>query len=416
MKKLMILALCLGAATAGLSAQEQVLKDAERALKAENPNYGAISQSLRGAMADPTTKDDVRTWYLAGKSGFGEWTNGYAKMMLGQGVDKKAMSHGLIDGYGFFCHALPLDTVVDAKGKVKTKYSKEILKNIATNSENFYNAGAFLYEEKDFGGAYEAWKIYTDLPFMTQLGKDAPAVPADSIMAQNLYNMGIFAYTAEMYPEASEAFAKAAAYDYPGCDAYNNAIACAGLAGDKARKMELAKIAFEKRGSENPGYIGELINGYIEDKQYDEAQQWIRRAIENDPTNAQLYNALGILIESQIPEDADAETVGKASEEVMGCYKKAVDLQPEGAMWNYHYGRMLANKAYRIGEAANDLPTAEYNKVRDEQVLPLFKEAATYLEKAISIDLDNTRQALPMLRNIYYNLGQNEDMERIQAL
>lgn len=415
MKKIMLMALCLGVASSAF-AQEDVLKAAERGLKEEAPKYQEISQSLRRAMADPTTANDVRTWYLAGKSGYGEWDAAYAALTLGQNANKTAASHALIDGFKFFSKALPMDTVVDAKGKVKTKYSKDIVKKIAENYKNYYTAGAFLYEAEDYAGAYEAWDIYTSLPFMTQLGKLAPEAPADTTMAQDFYNMGIFAYTAKMYPEATDAFMKATEYDYPGCDAFNNAIACAGMAGDNDRKFEIAQIAFQKRGNESTGYIGEIINGYIDRKQYDNAMQWLDKAIAATPDNAQLYNAKGILVESQIPEDAPADVANKANEEATADYKKAVELEPENGMWNFHYGRMLANKAYRISEAAGELPTVEYNKLIDEQVKPLQKEAAEYLEKAIATDPDNTRNALPMLRNIYYNLGDDTNMKRIEEL
>ncbi|MDE7388101.1 MAG: hypothetical protein K2M97_02470 [Muribaculaceae bacterium] len=418
MKKFMIMALCLCAAT-GAFAQEQVLKDADRALKQEAPDYASVSKSLRTIMGDPNAANDVRTWYLAGKAGTGQYSTGYQALTLGQPVDRKAMSRALVDGFRFYLRALPLDTVIETKGdkvKVKTKYSKDIVKSIAEHYNDYYTAGAILYEEKDFSGAYEAWDVYTSIPFMTQLGKLKPEVPADSIMAENLYNMGMFAYSAEMYPEATDAFLRATEFNYPGCDAFNNAIACAGMAGDQDRKFEIAKLAYAHRGSENPGYIGEIINGYIDRKQNDQAIEWLDKAIADTPENAQLYNAKGILIESSIPEDADAATVEAGNEKALVFYKKAVELEPEGAMWNFHYGRMLANKGYRLSDASADLPTAEYNKMREEQILPLFKDAAVYLEKAIAVDPDATRNALPILRNIYYNLGDADNMKRIEDL
>lgn len=416
MKKFMIMALCVASA-AGAFAQEDVLKNADRALKGETPNFVEISKSLRGAMADPTTANEARTWFLAGKAGFGQWDQALAALQLGGDVDRKASGRALLDGYKFYLKALPLDTVVDAKGKVKTKYSKDIVKNILAHYNDFYNAGAFLYEANDNAGAYEAWDIYTSMPQNTDLfGKAAPEAPADTIMAQNLYNMGIFAYSAQMYPEATEAFYKATLYDYPGCDAFNNAIACAGMSGDNDRKFAIAQEAFAKRGKENTGYIGEIINGYIDRKQFDNAMQWLDRAIAEDASNAQLYNAKGILVESQIPEDAAPEVAAAANEEALQLYKKAVDLQPENGMWNYHYGRMLSNKGVRIVDSSSELPAAEYNKVLDEQVFPIYREALIYLEKAIAADPDNTRGAIPLLRNIYYNLGDDENMKRIESL
>lgn len=419
MKKLMILA-CCAATVLGAAAQEAVLKNADHAMKVDGVKRHDVRAMLKGAMQDPATKNNPKTWYLAGKNEFANWAEQFQNLTLGRDADRKDMGQSMIDGFNYFMTALPLDTIreVNSKGevKIKTNYSKKIVKEIIANSENFYNAGAFLWEANDAAGAYQAWSIYTSLPTLPQLDKDAPAAPADSVQAQNYYNMGIFAYTAKMYPEATEAFVKATEYDYPGNDAFDNAIACANMAGDKDRVFEIAHIAFQKRGDQNPAYIGELINGYIDRKQYTEALAMLDRAIEATPANAQLYNAKGILLESQISEDTPADQAAAANDEAFGYYKKAAELDPSNGLFQYHYGRVIANKAYRINDASSELDNAAYNKVREEQVLPLFKEAVEYLEKGIAIDPDHTRDALPILRNIYYNLGDAANLERIESM
>ena len=60
-------------------------------------------------------------------------------------------------------------------------------------------------------------------------------------------------------------------------------------------------------GKEDPKFIGLVINGYIEKKQYTEAQTMLEQAIANDPQNAQLYDVLGILYESQKTDDMPKE-------------------------------------------------------------------------------------------------------------
>lgn len=116
MKKLILLAfgLCLAGTAA---AQQQTLKEAERMLKVEVPDHGKIAQILKGAMTDPSTANDVKTWYLAGKNGFQTYTTGYEQFQQGNQPDKVNMSRALLDGFTYFMRALPLDTIVDAKGK-----------------------------------------------------------------------------------------------------------------------------------------------------------------------------------------------------------------------------------------------------------------------------------------------------------
>ncbi len=158
MKKLLLLACGLVISGAAF-AQEQVLKEAERMLKVEVPDHDKVASMLQGAMSDPATASNVKTWYLAGKNGFQTWQTGYEQYMQGNQPDKQKMSKALVDGYSYLLKALPMDTIVDPKGKVKTKYSKDIVKMIAGNASAFHDAGVFLYESNDMGGAYRAWEI-----------------------------------------------------------------------------------------------------------------------------------------------------------------------------------------------------------------------------------------------------------------
>ena len=72
----MILACCVATAF-GAVAQQQVLKDADRAMKSEGPKRHDIRAMLKGAMTNAETANDVKTWYLAGKNEFGNWNDLY---------------------------------------------------------------------------------------------------------------------------------------------------------------------------------------------------------------------------------------------------------------------------------------------------------------------------------------------------
>ncbi len=413
MKKMLLLAcgLCIAGAA---FAQEQVLKDAERMLKVEVPDHAKVASMLKGAMADPSTANNVKTWYLAGKNGFQTWQTGYDQYMQGSNPDKVTMSRSLVDGYAYLMKALPMDTIIDEKGKVKTKYSKDIVKMISSNASSFHDAGVFLYESNDMGGAYHAWEIYQELPTLEFLGKSAPAADADSIRAQDYYNMGIFALQADMKPESMQSFLKSARFGY-GEGAYDNALALASELNDAPMVVEIANEAFGKYGKQN--YIAALINLYIQNKEYDKALDMINTAIEGNPNSAVLYNAKGILVENQVNEDGVApEVVEKANAEALELYKKATEVDPNSAEAHFHYGRMLSNKAYTMSDNATDLSIAEYNKLKAETLNPLFKQAAEELEKCISIDKEANRQAFSILKNIYYNLNDEENMNRISQL
>lgn len=415
MKKILVIA--CGLLMAGTAmAQESALKDAERGLKVEVPDHGGIAALLRGAMKDPATANNVKTWYLAGKNAFQTWQTGWEQMQIGGNPDKANMAKSIIDGYDFYCKAFTMDTVVTdaAKGKFKAKYSKEMVKTIASNFNNFYDAGVYLYEAQNLPGAYRAWEIYTIIPTMPQLGKDAPAMPADSIMAQTLYNMGIFAYQADMKPEALKSFLAATKYGAEEA-AYDNALAMASELNDIAAMEVIANEGFNKYGKQT--YIGALVNVYVKNGEFDKALTMVNKAIASNPDNSVLYNVKGVLVENQVnDENITPEESAKINAEATEYYKKSVELDGENPDARFNYGRMLANQAYKMSDDAVDLTNAEYNQLKEEKLNPLFRQAAAELEKAIALNKDANRQAFTILKNIYYNLSDEENMKRIADL
>ncbi|MBE6304580.1 MAG: hypothetical protein E7082_01475 [Bacteroidales bacterium] len=415
MKKFLLMAcgLCLASVS---FAQESALKEAERGLKVEVPDHSRIASLLEGAMQDPSTANNVKTWFLAGKNAFQTWQTGWELLQQGGIPDKVNMSLSIVKGYDYYVKALPMDTVVNEKGKVKTKYSKEIVKTLSTSSNNFYDAGVFLYEANDLKNAYRAWEIFTLLPQMTQLGKDAPLAPADSILATTYYNMGIFAYQADMKPEAMKSFTKAARLGQ-GEVAYDNALAMASELGDMAALEEIASEAFNIYGTQN--YIYTLVSVYVKNGQYDTAFDIVNKALEANPNNAVLYNVKGVLVENRTnDENITPEEAAAANAEALELYKKSVELDPQSAESRYNYGRVIANQAYKLSEdpATIEMSTNEFNLFKAENIDPLFIQAAEQLEAAISINPEANRQAFSILKNIYYNLGDEENMNRIAEL
>jgi pentatricopeptide repeat protein len=324
------------------------------------------------------------------------------------------MSRAIVEGYQFYMKALTMDTIIDEKGKAKTKYSKEITKTIATNYKNFYDAGVYLYQAQDLKAAYHAWEIYSELPTLACLGKDAPAAPIDSLRAETYYNMGIFAYQSDMKEEALSSFTKAAKLGH-GSVAYENALAMASDLGRTDDIVALAQEGFAKYGTQN--YIGALVNVYVKTGDYDKALDMVNKAMEDTPNNAMLYNVKGILTENHVNQEGlTAEQIDAYNTEATEYYKQAAELDPEYAEGQYNYGRMLANRAYKISDDAYQLSTSEFNKLSENTIKPLFKEAAGYLEKAIAIAPESNRDAYTILKNIYYNLKDEENMNRISEL
>ena len=403
MKKISLLGLCLFA-IGSASAQNDIVKQVDRALKAGNVDYAAAREQIAPALTNPETKESAYAWYTAGKLEFDAYDNMLAKKQLGQEASCKEMGKALIDGYNIFMKAMPFDQIPNEKGKVKPKYTKSIVNTIGGHFNDYHIIACDLWGAEDFKGAYDAWAIYLDLGENPAFAK-AMTVPHDTIMGEIAYNKALAAWKAEMLDEALQAFEYAKNKGYNKKAVYDYAISVAALAQKNDVVYALAAEGYKYYGKEDPKFIQLIINGYIEKQDYEQANAMLDEAIAAEPGNAVYYNLKGVICESQ-----------KDNETALEFYQKATEIDATLASAFYNYGRKLCEKAYGISDSSAELSQAEYNKVRAEQIDPLLKLAAEQLEKAFQLDEENQRDALRYLRNVYYNLGDDENLKRIDEL
>lgn len=409
MKKQILMAAAAVAVALTASAQPQVLKDAERAMKDGKTSAAEVLVTITPAFSNDETSGLAQTYYIPGKAFYNEFDNLFGLQQLNR-LDEngpKQMADDLLQGYELFVKALPLDSVADSKGKIKTKYSKDIVSTINGHVSDLNNAAITYWGVQDYKNAYKAWDIFLNLyqtqPFAASLAKSAPH---DTIMGEVYYNQALAAWQAEMLPEALKAFGEAKARGYHKKTLYDYAIAVANNSNNQDAVFEWATEAHEKYADE-PSYLGFIINTYLQKKDFDNAFLTINKAIDTDPNNAQYYLIKGILYDNQ-----DKKAEAKES------FAKAIALDPENTGALTQYGAALCQEAYTLSDQAPTTPEeslAFYN----QKIRPLFVEAADYLEKAWKIDMDknetNNQEALRYLENIYYNLQDEAMQEDVNA-
>lgn len=405
MKKLSILGLCLFAGLTAV-AQKSLVKEVERELKSSIDQYPQKLEKLKPAFTDAETAETAYPWFVAGKGGMDYFDNQEVMKQMGKSVDDKVIGNVLLNSFDYLIKALPLDSIPNEKGKIKPKYSKDIIKLVQGHYQDLNKSAINLWQVQDYTTAYNSWKLYMELPNNPVLGVNAPAAMADTIACDIYYNMGLAAWQAGSLQEALDAFDVAMAKGYNKKSIYDYAIAVAyGMDKNSEKMAYYAELAYPLYGAEDNAYIGYIINNKIANKEFEEAQVLLEKYIQADPSNAQLYYVLGVLYDSQ-----------ENSEKAMENYKKAIDINPENAQALLQYGRQLCNKAYRLDDEISTLPAAQYNERRTNEVNVIFKEATVYLEKAYQIDPDNTSDALALLRNCYYNLQDEENLKRVEGM
>ncbi len=404
MKRISLIALAAGLAFCA-SAQQNVVKEAERALKAGR-SYNDVLNIINPALTNPETAESSDTWMIPGKAAFDQYDKQVANKQLHMFKEPKdTINHDmlLLPAYEHYMKALSVDTVYDKKGKPKAKNSGKIINALAGHLNDYYNAGAELYNYKKFDDAYKAFGVFITLCQRPEFKKAISNNPManDSVVSNTAFNQGICAWQTENFENALEAFIKAKNLGYNKKQVYDFALAVAQSAGKNDTLFALAQEALPLYGKEDSQYIRQIANHFLQTKEFDKAFWAINKAIEDDPGNAQYYVVKGVISEFS----GDLENGIKS-------YAEAYKIDDKNAEAAYNYGRSLCEKAFKLGDSA---PTtqAEYEIFLNEKIKPLFNQAIPLLEAAYNLDPDNS-DVLKYLENAYYNLGDTKMYDDVQ--
>ncbi|MDY6106527.1 MAG: tetratricopeptide repeat protein [Candidatus Limisoma sp.] len=414
MKRKSILTLC-AIVSLGAFAQQATVKDVEKAIGGLNPDVNTLvdaANKIKSALTNAETKDDAKTWYVAGKANFAIYDKQQTAMMMKQPIDTALMGGSVVEGYKYFMAALPLDSVKqlekdgsyklekDGSVKVKTKYSKEIVNTLVTRHEDFNRAGGLLYDSKRYKEAAEAWGIYSSLPY-SGLAERSKFVVADTILGMTAYYQGIALWQAGDVNNAVGAFANARKLGYKHKEAYDYALSCAAQAKDNVAIVAIAEEAYKEFGGKDIQYLNVLINDKLSKEEFDDAETLINDALKVDANNAELLNLKGLIVENKGNEDAALDE-----------FKKAIEIDNTLAQGYFNAGRIVMKKVVAQQKAMETMNRSDYAKAKEEVLIPLLKEALPYMERAYQLD-DTNANAKRILSNIYYQLG---DEEALQAL
>lgn len=400
MKKIILLSAGIMCAF-GAIAQQNILKDAERAMKAKEPMKKVV-EIVTPAFTNPETAAMAQTWYIPGKAAFNEYDNLLGLQAFGKLPEggQATMGANLLDGYDYMTKALSLDSVADAKGKIKTKYSKDIISTLSGHYNDYNNQAISLWELKDYKGAYKAWGIYLDMSANRERYKNIN-VPADTLLCEIAYNQALAAWQAEDLNASLDCFIKSKDMGYNKKNVYDYAISVATQLKDSTAILSLAQEALPLYGDQDPLYISLIINDYLIKKDYDNALSSIKKAIEQNPGNAEYYVVLGVIYDTQDKRN-----------EAKDAYKQALAVDENNAKANYYFGRAIYQDAYDASDKGPSDPN-EIDAYFKANVKPLLEESAIYLEKANTLDPENP-DPLKLLENVYYSLNDEKKLEDVQ--
>src|SRR5690606_7230290 len=170
------------------------------------------------------------------------------------------------------------------------------------------------------------------------------------------------------------------------------------------------------------------INYYIKANKLDQLVGKLKKAIEKEPGNVTVYNALGNVYDQLNQNERNNGNILKADEYfdlAFQNYEKALEKDQQNFDATYSLGALYYNKAAsmvtKINELSNDFSSAgtkKYNALKTEMD-GYFNQALPYFLKAEAIN-SNDASVLVALKEIYARQGDleksNEYKLRVESL
>lgn len=404
MKKVIVLLSIVLVSGAIFAQKANVSKAKNKALSTESPDFAGAREAIKLALEDPTTKDLANTWYVAGLIGYKECESLYFQAQMGQKVDEAVKGEAVMESIGYFVVADSLGQIPNEKGKINTRIRKDIMPKMSEyyQQQHLIMYGAYLFDQKDYARAYDAFKMHVSIPDMPmfQNEKEQAKMPRDTVYSQYKYYAALAASNAGKNDEAIAIYIDLTDEEYEPITVYQLLYQEYFNQKDTVNYVNTLKEAFQKFPTE-PWFLQNLINHFIFTGQTEESLVYLRNAIEREPNVAQYHYVKG---------NVD-ETLGNV-EDAKADFQKAIELEPTMADAYAGMGRVYFNVAVNLLDEASNLKDQSQYEQELQKAQDIFKESLPYFQKAAELSPEDTDYKMT-LRTLYYRLGMDAEYEAI---
>lgn len=400
---LLTVALCVAASAS--FAQKKVVNEAQSIAKGSNADFGEARTLIKGALENPETKDDAKTWYVAGFIEDQQFNAERAKQILGQQPNEPVMYEALYGILPYFQKAYELDQLPNEKGKVKPKYTKDIKSILSANHVYLFNGGAYYFDKQEYKKAYDFFNQYVEISELPMFAGTQTAEKDSTFMTVQFYAAAA-ASLAKDSRLAIAALERAKNTPYRQYDVYQYLCYEYGEARTAQDSVMLEKT-FEEGMQVFPDsafFLNNLINTYIYSNRNEKALEMLNVAIQKNPNDANLYNVMGRVYETGLKDYANAEK----------NFQIALEKDPNLTDALSNIGRIYYNQGVNKLSEANMINDNKKYQEELSMAKDLFKKALPYYKKAHEAEPEKMDNMIA-LRGIYYNLNMGPELEAIEA-
>lgn len=392
MKKIVTLALCLG--TLVSAGAQKTAVDAAKKLAGKTDQLTEARNLINGAMQDASTANDPQTYFIAGKIEFDAFNkaNTLKQTKSDYQANEDEMGDQLLNGYKFFLKALELDQLPNEKGQVKPKVTSNINSTLESRVGDYWNSGAYFYNNKNYPKAYEAFYDCGDIASKVKTNMN------DSTVAMAFKNAGLMAYSANELDKAADAFKRARLTNAADAETFTYEIASWQAATQKDTSIadtakqairEVAEQGVKVFGTQPLFFLNNIVSYMVDNNQYPEAIACVKEYIEKDPENGNLYGLLAF-VDERSGNSAEAEANYR---KVIANENADFDNLKNAAIFLYKEGTEKLNKV--------EGNSADARAAKAEILANYFTPASQSAEKARKLNPNDSRLA-SIIENIDY--------------
>jgi tetratricopeptide (TPR) repeat protein len=389
----------------GCAQKSQVTKAYNR-LFTEPIDYVAAIADIEVAQQDPTTATQSRTWYVAGRIGYTMANTEVLKMRMQQAANDENLYRGLKQMFENYIIADKYDGVIDKKGKVKYSQRRNIKADFKEMHPFYINAGAAMFEFKEFGKAYTLFSQYLKIADL-DMWEAKDGIKIDSTYNMIQFYAGIVASNMDSTQLAIKHFKSLVQTSYPEKEAvYEMLYSLYQNQNDTVSFISVLKEGVDLY-PESPFFIGNLINYYATAGKFTEAIDYLDEALERSPKNIEYLNVKGTLL-IQMGEFDKAKAI----------FTESLALNSEHPNALFGMGRAWAFEGDVITEKAQDIKDNKLYRKEQERAKEYFANAIKYLESTKELMSKNDSQYNDLLQNmrvLYLRLGQTDKYNKIDA-
>ncbi|MFZ1702778.1 MAG: tetratricopeptide repeat protein [Saprospiraceae bacterium] len=387
-------------------------KNVSKYFLAPADNQGLLDEAMAGldeAFMDAEIKADPEAWNLKGQT-YNEISRSEIQMKIDNPSYNILKPEASLGALMSFNKAIELST--------KKYHTKDALTGISECEENLNNTGIFLFQDQNYNDAFQYFEASIKAHDILVSNKEKSRLDDPTLYHEQIFYTGVCGYfgdnNALALPYFEKLFKKGNAQPLVYVGLFN-----LNIDNNETKAYEYLDAGKKLYPDDNEILFAE-INYFIKVNKLDKLVEKLKKAIEKEPDNISVYNALGNVYDQLNQNERNVENIQKADEYfdlAFQTYGKVLEKEPNNFDAMYSQGALYYNKAAsmvtKLNELSNDFSSAgtkKYNLLKTEmdgyftQALPFFIKAESINNKDLSV--------LIALKEIYARQG---DLEKSNA-